>query len=86
MPAYATTLRVDSARGLQLLKGLAPLLVDELGACYAGIGDSFNNAPGCAWALSPRSTGPPRLPEVLMNERGHLLERLLGGRRGEITQ
>src|SRR5215471_15928729 len=28
----------------------------------------------------------PCLPEVLMDERAHLLERLLGGRRGEIAQ
>jgi hypothetical protein len=28
----------------------------------------------------------PGLSEVLVDERSHLLERLLGGRRGEITQ
>src|SRR5215475_6901380 len=36
--------------------------------------------------LSQQSTGPHALPKVLMDERGHLLERLLGGRRGEIAQ
>jgi hypothetical protein len=33
--------------------------------------------PAVLGALRPQSTGPPGLPEVLMYERGHLLERLL---------
>src|SRR5713101_1576538 len=37
-------------------------------------------------ALAPQSTGPPGLPEVLVDECEHLLERLLGRRRGESAQ
>ncbi|HSF29230.1 MAG TPA: hypothetical protein VLK82_01970, partial [Candidatus Tectomicrobia bacterium] len=37
-------------------------------------------------ALPQQWTGLPGLPEVLMDERRHLLERLLGGRRREIAQ
>jgi hypothetical protein len=48
--------------------------------------DSFYKAQAVHGVLSPQSIGPPGLPEVLVDERCHLLEHLLGGRRGEIAQ
>src|SRR5262252_11223320 len=47
---------------------------------------AFDNAAGHTGALSSQSTGPRGLPEVLMDEGAHLLERLLSRRRGESAQ